>query len=63
MEKLGILAGSGRFPVLIAEEARRAGMEVVVLGISGVTDAAILDDAEDGRTPSDHFPVTATVQF
>ena len=41
MEKLGILAGSGRFPVLIAEEARRAGMEVVVLGISGVTDAAI----------------------
>lgn len=28
-----------------------------------VDDAAILNDAEPGRTPSDHFPVTATVRF
>lgn len=28
-----------------------------------VTEAAILDDAENGQTPSDHFPVTATVRF
>lgn len=28
-----------------------------------VTEAAILDYAENGRTPSDHFPVTATVRF
>ena len=36
---------------------------ILARGATGVTDAAILDDAEDGRTPSDHFPVTATVQF
>ncbi len=28
-----------------------------------VTETAILDYAENGRTPSDHFPVTATVRF
>ncbi len=28
-----------------------------------VDDAAILDYAENGRTPSDHFPITATVRF
>lgn len=30
---------------------------------AAVSEAAILTYAEDGRTPSDHFPVTATVRF
>lgn len=30
---------------------------------AAVSDAAILDYAENGQTPSDHFPVTATVRF
>lgn len=30
---------------------------------AAVPEAAILDYAEDGRTPSDHFPVTATLRF
>lgn len=30
---------------------------------AAVTEAAILDYAENGQTPSDHFPVTATVRF
>lgn len=30
---------------------------------SAVAEAAILDYAENGQTPSDHFPVTATVRF
>lgn len=30
---------------------------------SAVSEAAILDYAENGQTPSDHFPVTATVRF
>lgn len=30
---------------------------------SVVSEAAIVDDAENGQTPSDHFPVTATVRF
>ncbi len=32
-------------------------------GVAGVATASILDDAEHGRTPSDHFPVFATVEF
>lgn len=31
--KLGMIAGNGRFPVLALEAARKAGMEVVVIGI------------------------------
>lgn len=38
MEKIGLIAGEGRFPILFAEEARRMGHPVVVLGFKGVTD-------------------------
>src|SRR5579885_1864409 len=41
MEKLGLIAGSGRFPLLVTQEARRMGVEVVALGITGVTDPAL----------------------
>ncbi len=41
MEPLGLVAGSGRFPILVAEEARRRGVPVVALGIPGVTDPAL----------------------
>jgi len=40
-QKLGIIAGSGQFPLRVAEEAKRKGLYVAVLGIKGVTDAAI----------------------
>ena len=40
-EPLGLIAGSGRFPFLVAEEARRRGVPVVALGIPGVTDPAL----------------------
>ncbi|MDE2490192.1 MAG: UDP-2,3-diacylglucosamine diphosphatase LpxI [Elusimicrobia bacterium] len=40
-EPLGLVAGSGRFPLLVAEEARRRGVPVVALGIPGVTDPAL----------------------
>jgi len=40
-EPLGLIAGSGRFPFLVAEEARRRGVPVVALGIPGVTDEAL----------------------
>lgn len=36
---------------------------ILARGAREVTEAAILDYAEHGRTPSDHFPVTATVRF
>lgn len=41
MDPLGLVAGSGRFPLLVAEEARRRGVPVVALGIPGVTDEAL----------------------
>lgn len=40
-EPLGLIAGSGRFPLLVAEEARRRGVPVVALGLRGVTDPAL----------------------
>lgn len=40
-EPLGLIAGSGRFPFLVAEEAKRRGVKVVALGIPGVTDEAL----------------------
>jgi UDP-2,3-diacylglucosamine hydrolase len=41
MQKLGLIAGSGRFPLLVAEQAKRAGVEVVAFGLNGVTDPAL----------------------
>ena len=38
MERIGLLAGSGRFPVLFAETARRRGVEVVAVAQRGETD-------------------------
>jgi DUF1009 family protein len=40
-EPLGLIAGSGRFPLLVAEEAKRRGVPVFALGIPGVTDPAL----------------------
>lgn len=39
--KIGLIAGSGSFPLLFAEEARRADVEVVAVAITGVTDKAL----------------------
>ncbi|MFA6002854.1 MAG: UDP-2,3-diacylglucosamine diphosphatase LpxI [Elusimicrobiota bacterium] len=38
---IGLLAGSGRFPLLFAQEARRMNVPIVALGIKGVTDPAL----------------------
>ncbi len=40
-EKIGLIAGSGRFPILVARKAKRLGVEIVALGIKGVTDGAL----------------------
>lgn len=44
-EPLGLVAGSGRFPVLVAQEAGRRGVPVVALGIPGVTDPSLAEVA------------------
>ncbi len=38
---LGLIAGGGRFPFLIAEGARREGLRVVAVGFRGNTDSAL----------------------
>jgi UDP-2,3-diacylglucosamine hydrolase len=38
---IGLLAGSGRFPILFAEKARRLGLSVVCVGINGEADSAL----------------------
>jgi UDP-2,3-diacylglucosamine hydrolase len=41
--KVGILAGWGRYPVVIAEALREQGYEVFVLGVKGHADPALAD--------------------
>lgn len=38
---LGLIAGSGRFPLLFAQEARRMKIPVIALALKGVTDPAL----------------------
>ena len=38
---LGIIAGAGRFPFLVAEVARRAGRPVMAIGLRGLTDPSL----------------------
>lgn len=40
-ERIGLIAGSGRFPVLFAETASRRGVEVVAVGHRGETDPGL----------------------
>ncbi len=40
-KKIGLIAGSGQFPLLFAHAARQAGVEVVVVGFEGETDLSL----------------------
>lgn len=46
-QKLGIIAGSGQFPQLVADAARAAGHYVAICGFNGFTDEALARHAED----------------
>jgi len=43
---LGLIAGGGAFPFMVVRGARRAGCRVVVLGIRGLADPALRDEAD-----------------
>jgi hypothetical protein len=45
-ETLGLIAGSGDFPRLVLEGARRAGMRVVVVGLRGCYDQSLRQHAD-----------------
>ncbi len=48
-EPVGLIAGSGRMPFLVAEGMRRAGRKVVVLGLRGFADPALKEHADEFR--------------
>lgn len=41
MERLGLIAGNRRFPILFAQEARKKGLHIVAVGIKGETSRAL----------------------
>lgn len=41
MEKVGVVAGSGKLPIIFADNARSKGEQVVGIGLKGVTDPAL----------------------
>lgn len=45
-KSIGIIAGNGRFPLLAAQEARRAGYRVSVCALKGETDPQVKDQAD-----------------
>lgn len=46
MDALGIVAGKGQFPILVARNAREKGMFVAMVGFHGHTDPAIEKEAD-----------------
>ncbi|MCL6584155.1 MAG: UDP-2,3-diacylglucosamine diphosphatase LpxI [bacterium] len=42
MESLGLIAGSGQFPIIVANEAKKQGLRVVAVGISRITSPNLL---------------------
>lgn len=43
---IGIIAGAGRFPFLVADGARRAGRSVVIVALRGLADPALREHAD-----------------
>lgn len=46
METIGLIAGGGRFPILFAESARRAGYRVIAVGYKGETEETLADHVD-----------------
>jgi DUF1009 family protein len=47
MGSIGIMAGSGQFPFLVARGARKNGLRVVICGFHGNTDPTLAEEADD----------------
>ncbi len=45
-QPLGLIAGAGRLPILIARGARAAGRPLVVVGLRGFADASLAELAD-----------------
>ena len=49
VSNLGLIAGAGRFPFMVAEGARRAGCALTVVGLKGFADPGIAEYADSFR--------------
>lgn len=49
-ETIGLIAGSGRFPILFSQEAKRQGCRVVAIALKGVTDPSLSEFADEVHT-------------
>lgn len=49
-KKIGLIAGWGRFPIVVAENLTRQGFQVYCLGIAGHADPALADACDDFRS-------------
>ena len=47
MEKIGLIAGSGQFPLLIAESAKKRGLEVIAVAHKGETMPELADKVDE----------------
>ena len=47
MQSLGIIAGNGEFPLILARSARRQGARVIAVAFAGETDAGITEAADE----------------
>lgn len=45
-KNIGIVAGGGQFPRMVAQEARAAGARVFIYGFDGQTDPALAGEAD-----------------
>ncbi len=52
-KRIGLLAGSGRFPITFAEAAQRLGRSVYCIGIAGMASDELADVCDEFRT----FPI------
>ncbi len=46
-QRIGLIAGAGRFPFLVAEGARQAGHSVVIVGLRGLADPSLRELADE----------------
>ncbi len=46
-EKIGLIAGNGQFPHLIAESARQMGLSVIAVAHEGETTTTLSDEVDD----------------
>ena len=44
--RLGLIAGAGKFPLMVLDGAHRAGCHVTVIGLKGLADAALIPRAD-----------------